>query len=132
MSSVSEVVNVTIEIKDAAVSQAGFGTPLIAGYHTYWPELVRTFSDADEMTVAPMKLEGVEIPWREGELPKPEGEAALAVEGGRFALAQEEVVVGDWTDDSAARLRDAALVVHDAKPIRLHVVDDTLLMAYAS
>lgn len=56
MSSVSEVVNVTIEIKDAAVSQAGFGTPLIAGYHTYWPELVRTFSDADEMTLAPMSM----------------------------------------------------------------------------
>jgi hypothetical protein len=56
MSSVSEVVNVTIEIKDAAVSQEGFGTPLIAGYHTYWPELVRTFSDADEMTLAPMNM----------------------------------------------------------------------------
>jgi len=56
MSSVSEVVTVTIEIKDAAVSQAGFGTPLIAGYHTYWPELVRTFSDADEMTVAPLSM----------------------------------------------------------------------------
>jgi hypothetical protein len=56
MSSVSEVVNVTIEIKDAAVSQAGFGTPLIAGYHTYWPELVRTFSDADEMTQPPMSM----------------------------------------------------------------------------
>lgn len=56
MSSASEVVTVTIEIKDAAVSQAGFGTPLIAGYHTYWPELVRTFSDADEMTLAPMSM----------------------------------------------------------------------------
>jgi len=56
MSSASEVVTVTIEIKDAAVSQAGFGTPLIAGYHTYWPELVRTFSDPDEMTLAPMSM----------------------------------------------------------------------------
>jgi DNA polymerase I len=84
----------------------------------------------EALPAAPMKLEGVEIPWREGELQKPEGEAALAVEGGRFALAQEEVVVGDWTDDSAARLREAALVAHDAKPIRLHVADDTLLMAY--
>jgi hypothetical protein len=56
MSSVSEVVTVTIEIKDAAVSQAGFGTPLIAGHHTYWPELVRTFSDADEMTLAPLSM----------------------------------------------------------------------------
>jgi hypothetical protein len=56
MASASEVVTTTIEIKDAAVSQEGFGTPLIAGYHTFWPELVRTFSDPDEMTVAPLSM----------------------------------------------------------------------------
>jgi Protein of unknown function (DUF3383) len=56
MASASEVVTTTIEIKDAAVSQEGFGTPLIAGYHTFWPELVRTFSDPDEMTIAPLSM----------------------------------------------------------------------------
>jgi DNA polymerase-1 len=84
----------------------------------------------EALPAAPMKLEGIEIPWHEGEVQTPDGEAALAVDGGRFAMAQEEVVVGDWTPDSAARLRGAALVAHDAKPLRLDVVDDTLLMAY--
>jgi DNA polymerase I len=84
----------------------------------------------EALPAAPMKLEGIEIPWHEGEVQTPDGEAALAVDGGRFALAQEEIVVGDWTPDSAARLRGAALVAHDAKPLRLDVVDDTLLMAY--
>jgi DNA polymerase I len=84
----------------------------------------------EALPAAPMKLEGVAIPWREGELPKVESDASLAVEHGRFALAQEEVVVGDWSLDAAAKLRDAALVAHDAKPLRIDVVDDTLLMAY--
>ncbi len=56
MSTESEVVTTEIEIKDAAVTQAGFGTPLIAGYHTYWAERVRTFSDPDEMTESPLSM----------------------------------------------------------------------------
>jgi DNA polymerase I len=84
----------------------------------------------EALPAAPMKLEGVAIPWREGGLPQVDGEAALGVEGRRFALAQEEVVVGEWGEDVAAGLRGAALVAHDAKPLRLGVVDDTLLMAY--
>jgi hypothetical protein len=51
-----EVVTTTVEIKDAAISQAGFGTPLIAGYHTNWAERVRTFSDPDEMLAAPFNM----------------------------------------------------------------------------
>jgi DNA polymerase I len=84
----------------------------------------------EALPAAPMKLEGVAVPWREGELPRVDGEAALAVENGRFALAREEVVVGEWMADSAVTLRGAALVAHDAKPLRVDVVDDTLLMAY--
>jgi hypothetical protein len=56
MSSASEVVTLSIEIKDASVSQEGFGVPLIVGYHTYWAERVRTFSDPDEMTVSPLSM----------------------------------------------------------------------------
>jgi DNA polymerase I len=84
----------------------------------------------EAIPAAPMKLEGVAVPWREGEISLPTGEAGIAVEGGRVALAQEEVVVADWTVKAAAALRDADLVAHDAKPLRLDVVDDTLLMAY--
>src|SRR3954451_23183394 len=72
----------------------------------------------EALPAAPMKLEGVAVPWREGELPRIDGEAALAVENGRFALAQEDVVVGKWRPESAAALRGAALVAHDAKPLR--------------
>ena len=74
----------------------------------------------------------MDVPWREGELEQAGGTAALAVQDDRFALAQEghEVVVGPWNPDLATRLRDAALVVHDAKAARLEAGDDTLLMAY--
>jgi DNA polymerase-1 len=84
----------------------------------------------EALPAAPMKLEGVAVPWREGELSKPDGEAGLAVDSGRAALAREEVVVGVWGPEVAAGLREADLVAHDAKPLRMEVVDDTLLMAY--
>jgi DNA polymerase I len=84
----------------------------------------------EALPAAPMKLEGVAVPWREGEVSPPAGEAGIAVEDGRVALAQEEVVVAVWTPETASALREADLVAHDAKPLRLDVVDDTLLMAY--
>jgi DNA polymerase-1 len=84
----------------------------------------------EALPAAPMKLEGVAVPWREGDVPPPSGEAGISVEDGRVALAQEEVVVAAWTPETASALRDADLVAHDAKPLRLDVVDDTLLMAY--
>jgi DNA polymerase-1 len=86
----------------------------------------------EALPAAPMKVQGVDVAWREGELPPVTGEAALHVGGGRFALARagEEVVVGAWAPELAARLREASLVVHDAKAARLEAVDDTLLMAY--
>ena len=84
----------------------------------------------EALPAAPMKLEGVAVPWREGDVSPPSGEAGIAVEDGRVALAQEEVVVAAWTPETASALREADLVAHDAKPLRLDVVDDTLLMAY--
>ena len=84
----------------------------------------------EALPAAPMKLEGVAVPWREGEVSPPSGEAGIAVEDGRVAIAQAEVVVAAWTPETASALREADLVAHDAKPLRLDVVDDTLLMAY--
>ncbi|MGH3062676.1 MAG: 5'-3' exonuclease H3TH domain-containing protein, partial [Gaiellaceae bacterium] len=77
-------------------------------------------------------VEGVEAPWHEAELPAVAGEAALAVEDGRFALAQagKDVLVGPWEPELATRLREATLVLHDAKAARLEAADDTLLLAY--
>jgi DNA polymerase I len=84
----------------------------------------------EAIPAAPMKLEGVAVPWREGTVSPPRGEVGVAVENGRVALAQEEAVVADWLPEAAAALREADLVAHDAKPLRLDAVDDTLLMAY--
>ncbi len=56
MGAETEIITHTVTVADATVSRFGFGVPLIAGYHTYWPELVRTFDEADEMTVAPFNM----------------------------------------------------------------------------
>jgi DNA polymerase I len=87
---------------------------------------------------APLRLEGVAVPWREGEIGDIGGVAAISVEGERFALALEaEVVVGDWSVDLIPRLREAGLVVHDFKALPrelyragIEPLEDTLLMAY--
>ena len=91
----------------------------------------------EALPAAPMKLEGIEVPWREGEPPSVADEAALVVEGDRFALAEEEVVIGPWSVDLVPSLRDARLVAHDFKALPrelfradLEAADDTLLMAY--
>ena len=95
--------------------------------------LLGRVDDLDEaLPAAEVEVAGVDVPWREGELEPVVGPVALAVAGDRFALARDgqEVVVGAWSRELAARLQDAALVLHDAKAARLEAVDDTLLMAY--
>jgi DNA polymerase I len=91
----------------------------------------------EALPAAPMRLEGVSVPWAEGELDTISDTAALAVEGGRFALAREEVLVGEWGIELVPRLRDAKLVAHDFKALPrelsragIEAGDDTLLMAY--
>lgn len=51
MSYLDSIVQHTITKEDAALTQAGFGLALLAGYHTVWvgPELTRQYSTADEM-----------------------------------------------------------------------------------
>jgi DNA polymerase I len=95
--------------------------------------LLGRVDELDEaLPAAPVEVTGVGVPWREGGLPDLRGEAALSVEEDRFALAREgdAVLVGDWSPALASRVRDAALVVHDAKAARLEAADDTLLLAY--
>jgi DNA polymerase I len=91
----------------------------------------------EALPAAPMKLEGVEVPWREGDPGEVAGEAALSVEGDRFALAREDVVIGPWSVELVPALRGAKLVAHDFKALPRELyradiapVDDTLLMAY--
>jgi DNA polymerase I len=95
--------------------------------------LLARVDELDEaLPAAPVEVTGVEVPWVEGELPEGPGPAAIQVDDGRFALAREgePVVVGAWAPEDSRRLRDTALVVHDAKAARLDATDDTLLMAY--
>ena len=91
----------------------------------------------EALPAAPSAVEGVQVAWHEAELGPVAGEAGLAVEGGRYALARDAVVVGDWGPDVAARLRDVRLVAHDFKSLPRDLyragagaADDTLLMAY--
>ena len=56
MSTTIEVIETQIDIRDAAVSQQGFGTPLIAAVHNFWPERVRTFSELAELVTPPLNV----------------------------------------------------------------------------
>jgi DNA polymerase-1 len=89
--------------------------------------LLNRVDELDEaVPSAPMKVTGVEVPWREGELDL-RGRVGFAAAGDRAAVANgEEVVVGA----RPARVEGANLVVHDAKTLRVEATDDTLLAAY--
>jgi DNA polymerase-1 len=73
-------------------------------------------------------LPGEELHWREGELPPLTGLIGFAAEADRCAVATgAEVVV---TARDAVALTAVKPVVHDAKSLRVHPADDTLLAAY--
>jgi DNA polymerase I len=94
----------------------------------------------EALPAAPMKLEGVAVPWSERELSEVHGKAAISVEGERFAVSlenEDSVSVGDWSIELVPALRDARIVAHDFKSLPrelsragVEAGDDTLLMAY--
>ncbi|HEY2935519.1 MAG TPA: DNA polymerase, partial [Gaiellaceae bacterium] len=72
------------------------------------------------------QIEGVEVPWREGDLAGLVG--GFAADADRAAVATgEEVVVGPL---AASHSRAEQMAVHDAKAQRVAARDDTLLAAY--
>jgi DNA polymerase I len=74
---------------------------------------------------APLKVTGVEIPWREGAFDL-RGVVGVALDEDRAAVATgDEVFVGPRDD-----LREAEIVTHDAKSQGVTARDDTLLAAY--
>src|SRR6476660_7798086 len=74
---------------------------------------------------APIKVTGIEVPWREGELDF-RGVVGYAADDGRGAVAtRDEVVVGPRPDRV-----DGDVVVHDAKLLGVDAREDTLLAAY--
>ncbi len=70
---------------------------------------------------------GEELRWREGEQPETSGRRfGYAADDGRSAVAlDDEVVVSPWLERV-----EGEIVAHDAKPLRVSAVDDTLLAAY--
>src|SRR2546427_4661731 len=66
----------------------------------------------------PMRMEGTQVGWREGDLPEVRGSASLAIRDGRFALAQDDgVIVGDWEAGVERRVGEADLVAPDFKAV---------------
>ncbi|WP_411277410.1 DNA polymerase I [Gaiella sp.] len=79
------------------------------------------------------KLEGQAVGWREGTLSAVRGAVGVAIEDGRIAVADgTAVVVAPWEPAEPSLLRDAEIVAHDAKTLKLPFapVDDTMLAAY--
>src|SRR5262249_1444545 len=75
---------------------------------------------------APMKVTGVDVPWREGELDF-RGVVGYAADADRAAVATAEgVVVGARPLENQSE----GLIVHDAKALGVDARDDTLLAAY--
>ncbi len=88
--------------------------------------LLNRVDELDEaVPSAPLKVTGIEVPWREGELDF-RGVVGYAARDDRAAVAAaDEVVIGP----RPARV-EGDLVVHDAKTLGVDARDDTLLAAY--
>src|SRR5438093_387141 len=86
--------------------------------------LLNRVDELDEAVPASAReVEGVAVPWREGELAGPGG---FAADADRAALATDgEVVIGPRPERLAGEL-----VAHDAKALRVEAVDDTMIAAY--
>jgi DNA polymerase-1 len=98
--------------------------------------LLNRIDDLDDAVPALERIvAGTAVPWHEGVLPEQlQGRVGLAIEGNRFALAQDDgVIVGAWSPELATKLRDAQIVAHDYKALpRLTMLpaDDTMIAAY--
>jgi len=84
-------------------------------------------------SAAPAAVDGVVVPWREGELPWVEGTVlegmvGFASDGARVAVATgAEVVVAPKPSNKVLL---GGIVVHDAKSLRVEAAEDTLIAAY--
>jgi DNA polymerase-1 len=97
--------------------------------------LLNRVDELDQALPAAQRIvPGTEVAWREGELPQARGRVGLAIADGRFALAQDTgVVVGPWSEELVARLREAELVAHDFKSLprlTMEPAEDTMIAAY--
>lgn len=91
MSTVSEVIETQIDVRDAAVSQQGFGTPLIAANHTFWPETVRTFSELIELVTPPLNVPTTHPIYRNAQALKAQRPSPAQFKVGRRASAGTQI-----------------------------------------
>ncbi len=81
------------------------------------------------LPAAPQRLEAVGVRWREGDPGPLRGPVGYAADRSRVAVALPDGTV--TLSDHARDLRDAEVVIHDAKTNRVaNAVDDTMLAAY--
>src|SRR5438552_50155 len=97
--------------------------------------LLSRVDQLDEAVPAmPIRAEGTEVAWHEGELPEVRGRSSLAIADDRFALAQDEgVTVGSWRPELAVRIPDGVLIAHDFKALprlTMQPAEDTMMLAY--
>src|SRR5207247_2117274 len=78
------------------------------------------------LPAAARAVDGVDIAWREGDLPLLQGKVGFAADADRVAVALDaEVVIAPRPERV-----EGELVVHDAKALRVEARDDTLIAAY--
>jgi DNA polymerase-1 len=83
--------------------------------------------DAAVPAAAPLKVTGVEVPWREGAVDFRGVVGYSAIDDREAVASGDEVVIGQRSPVIPA---NAELIVHDAKSLRVDAREDTLLAAY--
>lgn len=117
MAGLSDIVDVSITASTRTPTRAGFGTPLLMGYHTVFPELSRRYSDVAElaedgfdtfspiyrMAQALMSQDPAPAEFVVGRLPSAHAHTQIltitsAVEGQHIRLTVVDPTTGDETD----------------------------------
>src|SRR5262249_21666108 len=87
--------------------------------------------DAAVPAAAPVVVEGVTVPWREGEITELHGSVGDAADDERSAVANgSEVIVAPPPRTRLFPASGVPLAVHDARALRVEAAEDTLLAAY--
>jgi hypothetical protein len=92
MGTETEVIEHTVVVADATVTAFGFGIPLVAAVHNYWPELVRSFDNASDMAKAPFNVPTTSALYTEVQKIKSQTPAPPSVKVGKLTGTFTQVV----------------------------------------